>query len=149
MRVDLTLKRMRSWRKFIGYFGLSIDAVPYMVGKKNLYFFHIVYIQIPSSVSSIYQGTILTKSLSCNHESYVCTNQVNIAAEILPHISSVLRDLGVIFDKYILSSSTKLVDADPTGTSNSRYGTQSQPQSQYAMCFFVDFVSHIVSLKYQ
>ena len=47
----------------------------------------------------------------------------------MPHISSVLRYLGVIFDKHILSSSTKLVDADPTGTSNSRYGTQSQQKN--------------------
>ena len=28
-----------------------------------------------SSVISIYQGTILTKSLICNHQSYVCINQ--------------------------------------------------------------------------
>ena len=34
----------------------------------------------------------------------------HLAAEIAPHISSALRDLSVIFDKSILSNSTKLVD---------------------------------------
>ena len=34
----------------------------------------------------------------------------NLVAEIVPHIYSDLRDLGVIFGKYILSSSTKLAD---------------------------------------
>ena len=36
----------------------------------------------------------------------------NLAAEIAPHIYSALRDLGVFFEKYILYSSTKLVDED-------------------------------------
>ena len=34
----LTVKRTE-WRKFIGYFGLSIEADPSKVGKKNVYFF--------------------------------------------------------------------------------------------------------------
>ena len=45
----------------------------------------------------------------------VPTNK-NVASEIAPHISSAFRDLGVIIEKYILSSSTKLVDAHPVGT---------------------------------
>ena len=48
----------------------------------------------------------------------VSTNK-NIAAEIEPHISSALRDLVVIFEKYISSSSTKLADVDPAGNLNS------------------------------
>ena len=39
------------WRKFIGYFGLSIEADPSMLVKKNLYFVHIGYITRPSSVN--------------------------------------------------------------------------------------------------
>ena len=38
------------WRKFIDYFGLSIEVDPSRVGKKNICFFHIGYIPIPSSV---------------------------------------------------------------------------------------------------
>ena len=45
----LTVKRIE-WRKFIDYFGLSIDADPSRVGKKNVYFVHIGYIPSPSSV---------------------------------------------------------------------------------------------------
>ena len=73
----LTVKRIE-WRKFNDYFGLSIEADPSRVGKKNLYIFHIYHIPIPSSVRYIYQGTILTNSLICNHKSYVCTNQQKI-----------------------------------------------------------------------
>ena len=39
----LTVKRSE-WSKSIDYFGLSIDADPSRVGKKNVYFFHIGYI---------------------------------------------------------------------------------------------------------
>ena len=45
----------------------------------------------------------------------VPTNK-NIASEIAPHISYTLRDLDVIFEKYILSSSPKLVYEYPSGT---------------------------------
>ena len=69
----LTVKIIE-WRKFINYFGLSIEADPSRVGRKNIYFIHIEYIPIHSYVRSIYQGTILTKSLICNHKIYVCTN---------------------------------------------------------------------------
>ena len=45
----LILKRTE-WRKFIDYFGLSIEANPSRVGKNNIYIFHIGYIPIPSSI---------------------------------------------------------------------------------------------------
>ena len=41
----------------------------------------------------------------------VPTNK-NLAAEIVPHISSALRDLCVIFDKYILYRRTILAGED-------------------------------------
>ena len=50
----------------------------------------------------------------------------NIAAKILPRISSALRDLGVIFEKSSLSSGTKLADEDPAGTLDSCSGTQNK-----------------------
>ena len=37
----------------------------------------------------------------------------NISADISPNIYSTLRDLGVIFVKFVLSVSTKFPDADP------------------------------------
>ena len=48
----------------------------------------------------------------------VPTNK-NISAKIVFHISSVFRDLSVIVNKYILSSSPKLVDAAPAGNLHS------------------------------
>ena len=45
----LTLK-ITEWRKFIDYFGLSIEANPHRVVKKNIYFVHICYIPRPSSI---------------------------------------------------------------------------------------------------
>ena len=36
----LTVKRTE-WRKFIDYFGWSIEADPYKVDKKKIYFVHI------------------------------------------------------------------------------------------------------------
>ena len=47
-----------------------------------------------------------------------------IDAEITPHIFSSLKDLGAIFEKSLLSSGTKLADADPEGNLDSLYGTQ-------------------------
>ena len=49
-----------------------------------------------------------------------------IAAKIAPHISSALRDLGVIFDKSVLSRSTILAGADHAGTTKLCYGTQNE-----------------------
>ena len=42
----LTVKRTE-WRKFIDYFGLSVEANPSSVIKKNKYFFPIRYIPSP------------------------------------------------------------------------------------------------------
>ena len=42
-----------------------------------------------------------------------------IDANIAPHISSALKDLGVIFDKSILSRSPILAGADRAGNSDS------------------------------
>ena len=53
----------------------------------------------------------------------------NIAAEIVPHISSALRYLGVIFEIYILSISTKLVDAEPVGNLDSCSGTKNEQKN--------------------
>ena len=45
----LTVKR-NEWRKFIDYFGRSIEAHPSRMGKKKIYFPHIGYITRPSSI---------------------------------------------------------------------------------------------------
>ena len=45
----LTVKRIEL-RKFVDYFGLSIESNPSRVGNKNVYFVHIGYIPSPSSV---------------------------------------------------------------------------------------------------
>ena len=62
------------WRKFINYFGLSIEVNQSRAGKKKIYFVHIGYITSPSSVISIKQGTILKNSLICNQKRCVCIN---------------------------------------------------------------------------
>ena len=86
-----------------------------MVGKTSLYIFRIGCTPIPLFVSSIYQGTILIFIYlePQNLRLYQLTK--NIAAEILPHTSSALRDLGVILEKCLLSSCPRLVDEDPEG----------------------------------
>ena len=45
----LTVK-ITEWRRFIDYFGRSIEANPSRVGKKNIYILHIGYIPRPSSI---------------------------------------------------------------------------------------------------
>ena len=40
-------------------------------------------------------------------------------------------DVGVIFDKYILSRNHKLVDADPAGTLDSCSGTQNEQKNTH------------------
>ena len=64
----------REWRKFIDYFGLSIEADPDMVGKNNIYIYHIGIYQDLHLDISIYQGTICKNYLICNHKRYVYTN---------------------------------------------------------------------------
>ena len=46
---NLTVKR-NEWRRFIEYFGQNIEADPSRVEKKNVYFVHIGYMPIPSSI---------------------------------------------------------------------------------------------------
>ena len=50
----------------------------------------------------------------------------NLASKIASHISSDLRDLGVIFDKPILSGSLILVGVYSAGTADSYYGTKNE-----------------------
>ena len=60
----------------------------------------------------------------CNHQSYGCTNQQKkLSVRIVPNISSALRYLGVIFDRYILSRGYTLAGADCAGDVDSCYGT--------------------------
>ena len=53
----------------------------------------------------------------------------NIAANIWSHIYSALRYSGVVFDKFILSSSPILVGAKCVGTSDSWYGAQNEQEN--------------------
>ena len=46
----ILIVKIIEWRKFIDYFGLSIQVDLSRVGKKNIYFFHIEYLISPSSV---------------------------------------------------------------------------------------------------
>ena len=48
------------------------------------------------------------------------------SAQIVPHISSELRNLGVNFEKSIISSCLKLADAHLFGTLDLLYGTQNK-----------------------
>ena len=47
-----------------------------------------------------------------------------LATTIAPHVSYALRDLGVVFDKYILCRSPILEGADLASTVDSLYCTQ-------------------------
>ena len=112
----LTVKIVE-WRKFIDYSGLSIEADPSRVGKMNICFVRIG--SIPSTSSGnphIVAGQRV--EFGTTKDTSVQTNK-NLAAEIVPHISSALIDLGVIFDKYFLSGCTKLADSDPVGNLDS------------------------------
>ena len=53
----------------------------------------------------------------------------NVSAEILPHISSTLKKLCVIFEESILSSYLKLVDAHLSGTLDLLYGTKNEQKN--------------------
>ena len=50
----------------------------------------------------------------------------SLADKIVPHIYFALRDLGVIFDKYILSSSPILAVVYHSGTAYLFYGTKNE-----------------------
>ena len=49
--------------------------------------------------------------------------------KIAPQISSALKDLSVIFDKYISSISPKLADIEYASTLDSYYGTQNEQKN--------------------
>ena len=70
--------------------------------KKNVYFFRIGYIPSPSSGKPHTPRHCLDKEFNLKPPKlrlYQLTK--NPAADIAPHISSALRDLGVIFEIYI------------------------------------------------
>ena len=105
------------WINFIDYFGLSIEADPSKVVKKNVHFVCIKYILRPSSVNPYLARKQLGEEFNSEPRN-LCIYQPtkNISANIVPHISSTLRDLCVIFDKSILSRSPILAGADRAGT---------------------------------
>ena len=120
----ILIVKITEWRKFIEYFGLSIEAAPSKVGKNNVRFVRIGSIPIPSSVNLHISGQHLDKWFNLKPPKlrlYHLTK--NIAAKIAPHISSALRYLGVIFDKSILSRSPILAGVDREGAADSCYGT--------------------------
>ena len=88
--------------------------------KTNVYLFHNESTPIPSLGHICISSHQLYKDLNLELPN-LCLHQLTkqFSAKILPHISSVLRNLGVVVEKYIVSSSTKIVDADPKGTLNS------------------------------
>ena len=105
------------WRKFIDYFGQSIEAYPSNVGKRNVHFFRIRSIPSTLSGNPLISRQHLGKQFNLEPpklQLYQLTK--NPDANIAPHIYSALRDLGVIFDKSILSRSHILACADHAGT---------------------------------
>ena len=108
------------WRKFVDYFGLSIEADPSKVGKKNVHFFRIGYIPRPSYGNPPIERQSMDKQFDLEPTKlwlYQLTKK--LAADIAPHISSALRDLGLFFDRSILYRSPILVDSDCGGTADS------------------------------
>ena len=59
----------------------------------------------------------------------MCQLTNKLAAKIAPHIYCDLRDLGVVFDKSILSRGSVLAGADRASTSKSCYGTQNEEEN--------------------
>ena len=119
--------KRNEWRKFIDYFGLSIEADPYRMGKKYVHFGRIGSITITSSGNPYLVRQHLDKWFSSEPPKlrlYQLTK--NIAAKIAPHIFSALRDLGVIFDKFIIPRSPTLACADCTGTEDSCCGAKNE-----------------------
>ena len=106
--------------KFFDYFGLFIEANPSKVGKKNVCFIRIWSIPSTSSGNPHIESQQLDKQFNLEPpklQLYQLTK--NISDKIVSRIYSALRDLSVIFDKYILSRSTVLEGADRAGTEDS------------------------------
>ena len=94
----LTVKIIE-WRKFIDYFGLSIEADQSRVGKKNIYFVSVGSTPIPSYGQIYISRHRLDKEFNLELPKlrlYQLTK--SLATDVAPHISSALRYLGVIFE---------------------------------------------------
>ena len=55
----------------------------------------------------------------------------NLASQIMPCVSSALRDLDVFFEIFIWSSNHKLADAEPAGTFDSWSRTQNEQENTH------------------
>ena len=120
----LILKRTE-WMKFIDYFGLSIETDQSKVGNLNVHFFRIGSIPRPSSGNPHIATKHMDKYFNLEPPTlrlYQLTK--HLADNIAPHIASALRDLGVIFDKYILSRTPILAGANRSGAAYSWYDPQ-------------------------
>ena len=118
------------WRKFIDYFGLSIEADPSRVVKNKRTFFRIGYIPSISSGNPHIASQQLDKQFNLEPPKLrPCQPTKKVAAKIVPHISSAFSDLGVIFYKYISSRITILDGADRAGTIDLCYVTQNEQEN--------------------
>ena len=118
------------WRKLIDSFGLSVEANPPKVGKKNAHFVYIGSIPSTSSVNHHTARKYLDKKFNLEPPKL---RLYQLTKKIAPHISYALRDLGVIFDKYILSRSPTFVDSERAGTADSCYGTKMNMKTRKIM----------------
>ena len=126
----ILIVKITEWGKLIDYLGLSIEAKSSKAGKKNVYFFRIGSIPNNPSVNSHITRQYLDKQFNLEPPKLrLCQITKKLDAKIAPHISSALRDLGVIFYKSILSRSPILAGADLAGAPDSFYGTQNKQEN--------------------
>ena len=91
----------------------------------NVQFSHFGYIPSTSSGNPHIARQHLDKYFNLEPQNlFLYQLTKNLAGKIALHIYSVLRDLGVIFDKYILSRSPILAGGYRAGTADLLYGTQ-------------------------
>ena len=108
------------WIKYIDYFGRSIDTDLSKVRILNVQFSLIGHIASTSYVNRHIARQHLDKQFNLEPPKLLMYQLTKIiSVEIAPHISSALRDIGVIFDKYILSRSPVVVGVDRAGTTES------------------------------
>ena len=119
----LIVKRTE-WSKFIDYFSLIIEADPSKVGKKNIHFVFIWFMTINSSVNPHISRQHLYKQFSPKLCLYQQTK--HIASKITPHVSSTLRDIGLIFGKSIWYIIPMLEGKYCAGNLYLCYGTQNE-----------------------
>ena len=85
--------RRTEWRKFIDYFGLSIEADPSKVGKKNVHFVRIGAIPITSIPKPSYVNPHIERQYMDKHfnleppELQLYQLRKRLADNIAPHIS--------------------------------------------------------------